>query len=811
METVFDTELATLVDVLIVSDDAAVAPFGPPTFAISDVLFPGDIAVSASAAESVSATSPSKADAEWFLNLLYRKATFWEGQWEAVDRALRGCDSVVLLPTGRGKTIAFQLAALLRAGRCIVVSPLVALIEDQIDNLGRVGIDRAIGITSQIGDRTRRQQLEGVLAEGHYLFSYIAPERLQIQEFRHKLRELTTTTPVSLVAIDEAHCVSEWGHDFRTAYLNLGRVTRDYCASQDIVPPIMALTGTASKIVLKDVQRELAITEFEAIITPTSFDRANLHYTILRCLSHEKRDRIKGFLSSLPTELGAGHNRFFASAGSKTNAGLIFCPHVNGEYGVTDLAQEITSALGVPVEYYSGTAPRTKPLGNWNAIKQETMKRFKSDKVSVLACTKAFGMGIDKPNIRYTVHVGLPNSIEAFYQEAGRAGRDGQHAACAVVVSNDNRTFNERLLRPSTPLQQLLSAARDTKWADSDDITRALWFHANAFRGVEAEVAETLHVVEMLGDVARAGVVTVVSRTLKSDRVEKGLHRLVVIGAVADYTVEYGASERASNRFTVRLSGAARDDLIDAYRRYVASYQPRLGDEEATKARSLDAETHSDFVMGVARLLIVFVYEHVEQARRRSLSEVLQALDQSKNDNELRTRILDYLQHTEFDERLDAVRTSDLGGLDALDPLIEELVTPNDAAALRGTVGRLLGSYPDIPGLLLIRSLTEALSRDSDPEVVRQNLEAAIEFAAVKYRIPTETIGLACGLAIAKISGANGVSTDMLRTCASSAYADRQFIRGVIRAVPPGLSHLPKSWLVRQAVVRSAGLLERSG
>jgi hypothetical protein len=230
-----------------------------PLFQVFDLVFPGEIAAPLSSAMPSKITEPSETDAKWLLYYIFRKEQFWEGQWQAIERALRQKDSVVLLPTGGGKSLAFQLAALLLPGRCVVVDPIISLIDDQIDNLRKVGIDRTVGITGQIQSSQEREQILRAFSSGHYLFCYVAPERFQITRFREALRALTVVTPISLIAIDEAHCVSEWGHDFRTAYLNLGRVSREYCQSQGAVPPLMALTGTASKIVLKDVQRELKI------------------------------------------------------------------------------------------------------------------------------------------------------------------------------------------------------------------------------------------------------------------------------------------------------------------------------------------------------------------------------------------------------------------------------------------------------------------------------------------------------------------------------------------------------------------------
>jgi len=187
------------------------------------------------------------------------------------------------------------------------------------------------------------------------------------------------------------------------------------------------LTGTASKAVLKDVQRELGIEEFDAIITPDSFDRPELRFHIYRCRSTEKNARIKGILGqSLPALCGVSPSTFFQSRQESTYSGLVFCPHVNGEHGVVQVADEVAddirNSLGVRTDHYSGSAPRNTSRYAWNQIKSQIARRFKHNELPVLVATKAFGMGIDKPNIRYTIHYGLPASLEAFYQEAGRAG-----------------------------------------------------------------------------------------------------------------------------------------------------------------------------------------------------------------------------------------------------------------------------------------------------------------------------------------------------------------------------------------------------
>jgi len=785
-------------------------------FLVSDITFPTEIRAPLTAVSPARPAAPHREDARWFLHYVFRKDDFWEGQWETIERTLRGFDSVVLLPTGAGKSIAFQLAALLLPGRCIVVDPIISLIDDQIDNLAAAGIDRCIGITSQLDRQTRERALRA-FARGHYLFCYISPERLQTVPFREALRQLTTNTPISVIAIDEAHCVSEWGHDFRTAYLNLGRNAREYCASDGVVPPLVALTGTASRMVLKDVQRELGITALDAIITPKTFDRRELRYTVLNCHSSEKQPRLLGFLQGLPTRFGVDRSQIFRPRGRQTHAGLVFCPHVDGTYGVMQQRERLEQELRTRVGVYSGAPPANISSDDWAARRREAARDFKRDRISLLACTNAFGMGIDKPNIRYTVHISLPASIEAFYQEAGRAGRDRRAAECAIILSNDDPGRTQHLLSPATPLDEVARIIKDTNWDNADDIVRALWFHVQAFRGERAEVEDVGRMLDQLGDVETRRQINVTwrdSRWLSERdrrdsaqiRAEKVLHRLVVLGVVEDYTVNY-----AANEFGVRIAGATQEEIAAALGRYMASYQIRLGTHAVDEALALRRVPHREYVMAVAARLIGFVYEHIELARRRALSEMLQAAMSARSGEELRRRILDYLEQSEWDERLEAVRSSGRGGVDVLGPVLDDLVTSKDAAALRAATGRALASYPDVPGLLILRSVSDALSADADQEVVRQNIEAALRFASENFRLDPTEIASGLGQAITHARRKEGAA-ELLMWCAlDSGHADRVFVRALMPHVPTDLSKRLARRLLNNLADRCSALVTPKG
>ena len=321
---------------------------------------------------------------QFFLEYLFRKSSFWEGQYEALERLLHAKDALLLLPTGAGKSFVYQLGSLLLPGRTVVIDPIISLMDDQIDNLAMLGIDRCIAITSQIESPEDKKKAMQLFGQGEYLFAFVAPERLQTTEFRDALRALTVHTAISLIVIDEAHCVSEWGHDFRTAYLNAGRTSRVYCESEGHIPPLLAMTGTASRAVLKDVQRELQMEDFGAVITPKSFDRRELQYHIIQATSEEKLVRLKAFLGQkLPSLLNVTSSALYQSRGKESYCGLVFCPWVNGDFGVVHVRDEIRRDLGVAAAMYSGSAPKGISDRIYRQMKRRVASEFKKEPSAV--------------------------------------------------------------------------------------------------------------------------------------------------------------------------------------------------------------------------------------------------------------------------------------------------------------------------------------------------------------------------------------------------------------------------------------------
>lgn len=676
------------------------------------------------------------------LRSVFAMENFREGQLEAIKEVVQGRDCVVLLPTGAGKSLVYQMAGIVLPGRTLVVDPLVSLMEDQVRSLHDNSIDRVIaisGFTTQSGQRERALQQ---VQSGDALFVFVSPERLQSPQFRESLRVLAASTPINLAVIDEAHCVSEWGHDFRTSYLNVGPTLRRFGADANHhPPPLLALTGTASRAVLKDVLNDLDIVQRSAhtLIKPRSFDRPELRYEVYVTEPSSAKATLVGILQGMPDYFGISASTFFQPKSRRIKPGLVFVPHANGDHGVSAIADAIQAITGSEVLRYSGSAPKHTDKGSWEYRKREAAHRFMNDDVPVMVTTKAFGMGIDKPNIRFVVHYGVPSSIEAYYQEVGRAGRDRMPARCVLLVSELDASRTSRLLGEATDLQQLHAHVDQRgRPQDSDDLDRQLFFFTRSFRGEESEIQAVIEVLEELDPLGEAHIAALGFGTTDQERErrEKALHRLVLLGAVSDYTKDWSA-----RRFDVTVSEASPDTVAESLVRFVERSQPGRSSgmrdriSQAARGKTRDAIEHG------TRLITEFIYETVAAARRRSLREMILAARETRGDeNRFRQRILNYLQEGDVAPVIEALTDAPEFSLSSWISALQDIATMDESQEWRGSTARLLASYPEQPGLLIGRGYSELLLPDGDTAEGLRNLSAGFKSALRSYNASFEEV-----------------------------------------------------------------------
>ena len=709
------------------------ASSGFPCFVLRPAFLPMDIAGQGALARAetrkAQRNAPTRA-LRVFLQEVFRKFDFRDGQAQALRTVLRGDDCLVLLPTGAGKSIIYQLAGMLLPGWTLVVDPLVALIEDQVSGMRRYGLDRVKGIHGGTGE-DQKGDIYRAVSSGACHFLLLAPERLQIGRFRTELRGIVEQAPVNLAVVDEAHCVSEWGHDFRPAYLNLGVNIRDYCkAPGGDPPPVLGLTGTASRAVLRDTLVELGIDRrrSDAVIRPESFNRPELRFQTLRHGSRAKaRDALPGILGGIPSRMRLPAANFWQPRGRDTASGIVFCRTVRGLDGLDDVAKAVEKATHRQPATYSGTRPRNfrGDAAAWERHKRKEARRFTQDEVSVLVSTKAFGMGIDKPNVRFVLIYGLPSSIEEFYQLAGRAGRDQRPAHCLLVATEWDERETEHLLGDRCSFDDLTTTAAnwdtDRKWMD--DLATQLYFHRTSFAGRERDLEAIDKVLADLGT-SRDRRLNVRLAFAGNERdQEKAIYRLRRVGVVADYRKEWG-----SRYFEIDIAAPDRDAWRGHLGEYLRAAQPATSKPWLDRLDRVPHGVLRDVARAFAEVLVDFTYDSIEKSRRRMMLEGFRWTRESRTDEAIRQRMLEYLQ--EGDWASEVGELVDEGEIDLLkwwELITEKAMTGVEAGELRGICIRVLESDPEHPGLRIARGVLEAFCLDGQETIAAAEIASALE------------------------------------------------------------------------------------
>lgn len=350
-------------------------------------------------------------EARKLLKKYYGYSSFRKGQEKVIESILKGEDTFAIMPTGAGKSICYQIPALLLPGITIVISPLISLMKDQVDSLNSAGV-KATYINSTLDNNEMEQRILLALS-GYAKLLYISPERLESENFCQLLR----TINISMIAIDECHCVSQWGHDFRPSY----RTIQPLIKSLTDRPVISAFTATATKEVKDDVVKLLGLKNSK--VYTTGFDRKNLFFSVVR--GENKKDYLIKYIED-----------------NKDQVGIIYA----ATRKEVDSIYELLKGKGYAVSKYHA--------GLNDSERSKAQEDFIYDNVNIIVATNAFGMGIDKSNVRYVIHYSIPKNMEAYYQEAGRAGRDGEASQCVLLFGAQDIMLQKFLIEQSTSLEE---------------------------------------------------------------------------------------------------------------------------------------------------------------------------------------------------------------------------------------------------------------------------------------------------------------------------------------------------------------------
>lgn len=369
------------------------------------------------AVDSADSVDPRALEA---LNRYFGYDSFRPGQSGIVSAILTGHDVLGVMPTGAGKSICYQIPAAILPGVAIVISPLISLMRDQVDALNDVGLPAAFINTTQTPDE--QDLVFAQVLSGQIKLLYVAPERLETERFRN----FAVRVPISLVAVDEAHCVSQWGQDFRSSYLGIG----EFIAGLPTRPTVAAFTATATERVRRDIVSILGL--HTPSITVTGFDRPNLYFDVISMPRKDKASWVASYIASHPDESGIVYcaTRKETEALAESLNSAVAELRAAGGADVSDIGT-------IAVAYHGGMSADAR---------EKAQRDFVTDRVPVVVATNAFGMGIDKSNVRFVIHHNMPESIEAYYQEAGRAGRDGEPSRCTLLWNESDIVTRRRLL-----------------------------------------------------------------------------------------------------------------------------------------------------------------------------------------------------------------------------------------------------------------------------------------------------------------------------------------------------------------------------
>jgi ATP-dependent DNA helicase RecQ len=679
-------------------------------------------------------TESDKDCLEFFLNNIFDKPHFREGQFPIIANALNRKDTIGLLPTGGGKSICYQLPCLLQPSINFVVCPIKSLMYDQNENLRNTLVTNVAWITSDL-DANAKRQVELDFERGKYLFVWISPEKFQIPSFRDKIQSINANFSICYAVVDEVHCLSEWGHDFRTSYLNLAK-TIDKLSSKDKDGngniKFIGLTATASVNVLKDIKIEFSRQKFklndENIKSLLDYSRKELEFSVIND-SGNKRDKMKDLLSKLAANEGLTE--------TKNKAAIVFTPNVNGEVGCYSISNYINTLYPEKSNWYSGEVPivdeytatglktgRKIPIMSpeeFKIHKDAVQSGFKKNFYPILVATKAFGMGIDKSNITYTFHYGIPSSVEALYQEAGRAGRwdktkpenIDKKGKCFVLYSPEtmNPTEVQKLFKIDTSFAEMKRISAAAGW-NGKDLFKQIFLFVQGQNDIQEDYNMMLGVLnnyfKFSSTVKLYWSDVYTKLQINKDVLQKVIYRLSLLGIVTDWSTDF------INHYQVDFATNDDSSILKHVAQYVNKYEPE------TNVKSKISAIKKDTIFEKASwYLLNWIFENIAHNRKQSLKTLFDWCNDFQDSDSFKRRIDNYFRFTEttfilqhisenprdFEKWFEALTIVKRGAQNEKkwETFIPEIKDENDRnekfGVLRDSISRFLESYSNNTGL----------------------------------------------------------------------------------------------------------------
>jgi ATP-dependent DNA helicase RecQ len=669
----------------------------------------------------------------------FKSLKFIEGQLRIIANALSRNDTIGLLPTGSGKSVCYQLSAILQPAISFVVCPIKSLMYDQKSDLDAAYFSRINQITSD-DDAEDKEKIQNEFGKGKYFFIFISPERFQLKTFRQYFRSVNKEYNIAYAIIDEVHCLSEWGHDFRTSYLNLANTIRRHCSDFNF----LGLTATASINVLKDIQIEFEIKQ-ENVKTPIDYTRKELEFIVIDDLN-EKEKAIKSEIEILKETIGA-----LEENDTDTKCGIIFTPTVNGQRGCYPLSLKLSEYLNKEIKYYSGSVPKID--GNYimsekqfDDYKKQVQTDFKQNKFSLLTATKAFGMGVNKGNVYYTFHYGIPSSMESLYQEAGRAGRDKtkfieKKAKCFVLLSKTNdSTLLTKVWERSTTLNQL----NEIRTNLNGDINTNLFLFSLGLDVIKDEF-EVINKLRSIYSVSNKKNVIIEGKAIGCNkaRTEKAIYRLYQLGIIEDWTIgNFFGGGSFNVDFAQFSDNSIKYSLLSTINKYDKEFSFEavfLEDKYRTYKKILSAPDGYSETDKYILILLQWSYDNFAYNRRKSLKDIYELCCNFQNTEfgkvEFKRKLEAYFKFNEksfifdhiADNPRDFKRWFEVFYKNDENNGSKVIISRREQQNLLQNLNRFLQSYMYNTGLDLISGILRLFLDEYDNADGRERLESSLE------------------------------------------------------------------------------------